>query len=245
MNTGICCTVGRIRRVRAEEHTGLGLVLLALQVRLAAIAGAVGGNRLGGRGRTEGPARIDVPQRWASGPLLGDQPVDQFVFGRQHQVGRAEQRVRPGGEHLDITRVGAEPDHGAHGPADPVALHGLDLLRPIQHIQIVEQPVGVRGDAHHPLPQPFPEHREVAPVTAAVGGDLLVGQHGAQSRAPVDHRVGPVDQPIRVDSIGAFAGAQLRPDPAVVQMFCYPESNSAINSAIGRALSTAGSNQAL
>ena len=117
-------------------------------------------------------------------------------------------------------RVGAEQHRGAGGPADPVALHGLDLLRPVQQLQIVEQPVGVGGDAHHPLPQPLPEHREVAAVAAAVGGDLLVGQHRAQPGAPVDHRVGPVHQPIRVDDVGALTRRQLRPRPAVVESPC-------------------------
>ncbi len=83
--------------------------------------------------------------------------------------------------------------------------------------EVVEQPIGVRGDTHHPLPQPFPEHREIAPIAAAVGGDLLVGQHGAQTRAPVHHRVGPVHQPIRVDDVGAFTRRQIRPSPAVVE----------------------------
>ena len=194
--------VGRIGRVGAEEHAGLGLVLLALQIGLGRDRRAVGGDRLGGRRRTERPPRVDIV-----GPLRGGQRVDQLVLGRQHHVGRAEQRVGPGGEHLDVAGVGAEQHRRAGGAADPVALHGLDLVRPVQHFEIVEQPVGVRGDAHHPLPQPFPEHREVAAVAAAVGGDLLVGQHGAQTRAPVDHRVGPVDQPVGVDDVGALVRA--------------------------------------
>ena len=116
--------------------------------------------------------------------------------------------------------VGTEQHRRARRSADPVALHGLDLLRPIQQFEIVEQPVGVRGDAHHPLPQPLPEHREVAALAAAVGGDLLVGQHGAQTRTPVDHRVGPIHQSVDVDHIGALTGRQLRPLPAVVESPC-------------------------
>ena len=111
--------------------------------------------------------------------------------------------------------LGGEPDLGAGGSADPVALHGLDLLRPVQHVEILEQPVGVGGDAHHPLPQPLPEHREVAAVAAAVGGDLLVGQHRAEPGAPVDHRVGPVHQPVRVDQVRARIRRQRRPLRAV------------------------------
>ncbi len=126
-------------------------------------------------------------------------------------------RVRPCREHLDIAGFGREQHRRPGGPADPVALHGLDLLRPIQQFQVVEQPVGVRGDAHHPLPQPLPEHREIPPVAAAVGGDLLVGQHGAESRAPVHQRFRPVHQAIRIDDVRSLTRRQIRPRPAIVE----------------------------
>ena len=44
------------------------------------------------------------------------------------------------------------------------------------------QPVGVGGDAHHPLAHVALEDGEVAAVAAPVGGDLLVGDDRAQAR---------------------------------------------------------------
>ena len=204
--------VNRIGGVGAGEHTGLGLVLLTLQVGLRRDGRPVGRHRLGRRRRAVGPARVD-----AVGPVRGRRALDQRMLGCQHHVGGAEQRVRSRGEHLDVAGVGGELHLGAGGPADPVALHGLDLVRPVQHFEVVEQTVGVRGDAHHPLPQPLPEHREVAAVAAAVRRHLLVGQHRAQTRAPVHHRVGPVDQTVRVDDVGALGTGQLRPQSAVLE----------------------------
>ena len=93
----------------------------------------------------------------------------------------------------------------------------LTLLRPVQQVEVVEQPVGIGGDAHHPLPQPFPEYREVAAIAAAVGGDLFVGQHRAQPRTPVHHRVRPIDQSIAVDHVGPLPRRQLGPVPTVVE----------------------------
>src|SRR5262249_23733644 len=58
-------------------------------------------------------------------------------------------------------------------------------------------------------------HREVADVAAAVGGDLLVGQHGAEARAPVDGRAAAVRQAVRVDDLPALDGAQRAPRAAV------------------------------
>ncbi len=190
----------------AGEHTGLGLVLLPLQIGLRRDGRPVGRHGLDGRRGAVGPPRVDV-----RGPLCGGELLDQRMLRRQHHVGGAEQGVGPRGEDVDVAGVGGEQHLGAGRPADPVALHGLDLVRPIQHVQVVEQPVGVRGDAHHPLPQPLPEHREVAAIAAAVRRHFFVGQHRAKTGAPVHHRVGPVDQAVGVDQVGALANGQFRP----------------------------------
>ncbi len=144
------------------------------------------------------------------------------MFGCEHHVGGAEQGVRTGGEDLDVHRRtvccgGGEQCRRAGGAADPVALHGLDLLRPVQRVEVVEQPVSVGGDPHHPLPQPLPEDREVAALAAPLGGHLFVGQHGAQAGAPVHQRVGVVHQSVRVDDVRPLAFGQLCPSAAVVQ----------------------------
>ena len=153
------------------------------------------------------------------GPLGRRQLVDQRVLGRQHHVGGAEQRVGPGGEHLDgracgpVERGGGEAHQGALGPPDPVPLLQLDGLGPVEGVEVCDQPVGVRGDAHHPLTQRPLEHGEVPALAATVGGDLLVGQHGAQTRAPVDRRLVDVGQAMVVDHHPSLGRRQLGPRP--------------------------------
>ncbi len=88
--------------------------------------------------------------------------------------------------------------------ADPVALHLLERVRPVQPVQVGQQPLGVGGDPHHPLGQRAPENREVAALGTAVCGDLLVGQHRAQARAPVHRRLVQVGQPVGVDDLAAL-----------------------------------------
>ena len=55
------------------------------------------------------------------------------VLGRHHEERRAEQRVRAGGEHgvVDVELLAAEAHLGALAAPDPVALHGLDVLGPL------------------------------------------------------------------------------------------------------------------
>ena len=92
-----------------------------------------------------------------------------MVFGRQHHEGGAEQGVRAGGEHLDpLTAGGLGEEHpGTLGTTDPVALHGLDLVRPVQLVQVRQQAFRVGGDAQHPLAHVAFEHREVADLGAS------------------------------------------------------------------------------
>ena len=89
-----------------------------------------------------------------------------------------------------VVALDREAHRRARRAADPVALHQLDRLGPVERVEIVEQPVGVRGDAQHPLLQRTAVDREVAALAAAVGGDLLVGEHRAEPGTPVDRRVG-------------------------------------------------------
>ncbi len=128
----------------------------------------------------------------------GGQRIDERVLGRHHGIGHAEAGVRAGREHPH-GQVGApldgEIELGALGSPDPVALHRLGPLRPLEAVEGFEELVGVLGDAEEPLLQ-VPLDDEVArALTGAVGQHLLVGQHGLAPRAPVDRCQGPVGQP--------------------------------------------------
>ena len=106
-----------------------------------------------------------------------------------------------------------------------------------------EQSVGVGGDAQHPLPHRAAEHREVADVAAPVGSDLLIGQHRAEPRTPVDRAVGQVREPMAIDDRMLLRSRQVRPRPAVGVGRC-PLVSSSVSSAIGRARPASVSYQA-
>ena len=155
-----------------------------------------------------------------AGPGVGGQLLHQRMLGRQDHVGGAEQGVGPGGEHLDVAhrsvqRCGLERDRRPHGAADPVALHGLDRLRPVEQVEVLQKAVGVGGDPHHPLLERALEHLVVASLGPPLGGDLLVGQHRPQRRAPVDRGVGHVGQAVPVHQLPLLGLAEISPGPAV------------------------------
>ena len=83
---------------------------------------------------------------------------------------------------------------GTFGAADPVALHRLHALGPVQAVEGVEQLVGVLGDPEEPLLEVATLDDVARPLAGAVGKDLLVGEHRVASRAPVDRRLGPVGE---------------------------------------------------
>ena len=141
----------------------------------------------------------------------GRQAVQVRVLGRHHEEGRAEQRVGTGREDgvVDAQLFAGERDLGALGASDPVALHRDDVLGPVDGRQVVEQPVGVVGDAEEPLLELARLDRRAAALAAAVD-HLLVGQHRRVLRAPVDRGLLAVGQP-------ALEEAQEQPlRPAVV-----------------------------
>ena len=123
--------------------------------------------------------------------------VDERVLGRQHGIGHAEARVRARGEDLDVQIRASLDGHaelGALGSTDPVALHGLHALGPVEAVQSVQQLVGVARDAEEPLLEVAPLDDVTRPLAGAVGEDLLVGEHGVASGAPVDRRLGAVGE---------------------------------------------------
>ncbi|MNM85287.1 hypothetical protein D3C81_973990 [compost metagenome] len=124
----------------------------------------------------------------------------QRVFACDGDEAHAHHRVRAGGEHAQRIQRGAvhvahvELDFQAFGTTNPVALHGLDRIRPArQFIQAVQQLLGVIGDAQEPLRDLALLNQCTGAPTAAVD-DLLVGQHGVVHRIPVHHRVAAVSQ---------------------------------------------------
>ncbi len=123
----------------------------------------------------------------------------QRMLGGDGHVGRTHQRIGAGGEDLhhtfaaDAGDVVGEADLHAARLADPVALHGLDLLGPaVQLVQTLQQLIRVGGDlevVHRDFA--LLDQRARTPATAV--DDLLVGQHGLVDRVPVHRAVLAVD----------------------------------------------------
>ncbi len=114
----------------------------------------------------------------------------QRVTGSHSQVGRTHEGVRTGGvdgQRLVVV-VNVEGNLHAFGTANPVALHGLNGVRPvIQVIQIVQQFVSVGGDFDKPLRDLFTLDFGVTAPAAAID-NLLVRENGLVIRAPVNGR---------------------------------------------------------
>jgi hypothetical protein len=121
--------------------------------------------------------------------------------GASTRIGGAEQRVGARREHLDLLRraLDVERDPRAHRAADPVALHLLDRLGPVDEVEVLDEAVGVGGDPQHPLPHRPPLDRVAAALALAVD-HLLVREHGAERRAPVHRHLGEIGEPALVEA---------------------------------------------
>ena len=141
------------------------------------------------------------------------------MFRRHNHIGGAKEGIRSGGEDTDtvgfrrirerlhaalagpvVERFGVaeiEIDFSAFAPADPVALHVLDGFGPVDQFEIVDQMLAIGGDPQHPLLQGQSNHWMVTDFGLTFL-DFLVGQHGSQSRAPVDRHFSTIGEPMGI-----------------------------------------------
>ena len=154
------------------------------------------------------------------------------MLGREQEEGRTVDRVDPGGEDVDPDRRGPalrqiEPHARTDRLADPVALHGQDLLGPSgQALGRLQQLVGIAGNPEKPLLELAHDDRSRNASTTV--HDLLVGEDGVAVGAPVDARAPLVrevalqhlqEQPLVPVVVGRQAGRDLTlpgvadPDP--------------------------------
>ena len=117
--------------------------------------------------------------------------LDERVLGGEGHEGHPVEGVQPGGEHRHLLAVGqVEGEPGPLGLADPVPLHGFDVLRPVDLVQVRQQLLGVAGDGEEVLLHGLLHHRMAGALVLAVH-HLLVGQDRAQGLAPVHVAHGP------------------------------------------------------
>ena len=124
--------------------------------------------------------------------------LHKAVFWGNDHIGRAKEGVGPGGEDHDVVPGGGlEGDLRAGGPANPVALLGLDPVDKVHGVQPVNELLGVGGNLQHPLGFLLADYRRAAPLADALD-DLLVSQHALAGGAPVHRHGGLIGQTVLV-----------------------------------------------
>ena len=111
-----------------------------------------------------------------------------FALGSQHHESNAKHGIGTGSEdsEANVTVLDTEFHLRSLGAAYPVALRFLQAVRPVYGIQSVEQALRVGRHTQAPLAHLFLHHGETSSYAHAVYY-LVVGQHCAQSGAPVHH----------------------------------------------------------
>ena len=162
-------SIGWIDRVTASEYARLA-------------AGAVGAFVLALAG-----AGFDIGHHCGPAVVRGDLR-HQWMLGSEHAVGCSPQRVGSRAEDPQhfIGAIDGERDFGPFRATDPVALHRLDALRPVEPLQIFQQAVGIGRYLQHPLPHQ-PLFHGIAGLDILAVLHLLVGEHRSLVGAPV-HR---------------------------------------------------------
>ena len=116
-----------------------------------------------------------------------------MLRGDDH-VGSSVQSVGTGGVNGDIVaHVGLEGDLRTGGAADPVLLLDLHTLDEVQIVQVVDEAVGILGDAEHPLALFLTDHLAAAALAHTLH-HFLIGQDALAAGAPVHGHGGLVCQ---------------------------------------------------
>ena len=89
-------------------------------------------------------------------------------------------------------------------PPNPVPLHFLERIAPVNRVEIGKQLFGVGGDAEHPLAHRLADDGKAADFAFAIH-DFLVGQHGAELFAPPDRLLADVGEALGI-ALGAAVG---------------------------------------
>ena len=182
--------VHRIDRVRAGEHAALVLgQFRPFQIAFARRRLAIRHHRLALR--------------------LGGERIYQFMLRRQHHVRRPKQRIRPCGKNDNLFAgfLNRKCHFRAFTAANPIPLHLLQRIAPVDRFQIIQQPLSEDRDPQHPLAHWLAHHRMPAHLALAID-HLLIGQHRAQLRAPVHRRMGNKREPmlITIRALSLVAG---------------------------------------
>ena len=122
------------------------------------------------------------------------------MLGREDHVGRAEEGIRPRREDGHLFAADGEIDLRPLAASDPVFLEQLDALGPVEAVELVDEALGVGGDAQHPL---FERATLDGVALRAPLLDFLVREHGAEIGTPVHRCLGDVGEALRVDLIAA------------------------------------------
>ena len=181
-----------VHRVDTRDAFELHARLLLVELRALEVA-------LRGRLLLVGLHLVGVLERAVLEPFR-----DERVLWRKHHVRRAEKRVAAGGVdgYLFVGASAACQDtkvnQRAGGLADPVALHLLDALGPVERVEIPEKPLGVLGDLEHPLAHGLPDDRMVAALGPAVD-HFFVRKYRAKRGAPIDRHLCDIGKPLLVE----------------------------------------------
>ena len=151
-------------------------------------------------------------------------PRDQGMFGGEHHIRRAVERVGTRGEDRDglLRALDGKFHLCALAASDPVPLKQLDGVRPVESVEFPDKAVRKRGDPQHPLSERTAFDGMTAHLAFAVD-DLLIGQHGAKFGAPVHRCFGHIGEPHGV-GVGSGVGRDgfrtegLRIEPGAVDL---------------------------
>ena len=131
--------------------------------------------------------------------------LHKVAFWSKHHEGDSEHGISTCSEYghimLLVPVVALEYGFAAVGFADPVALHLLEGIGPVNPFKSFEEPSGISRNPELPLLHHLLLNRKTTAYGQAVL-DFVVGEHGSQAGAPVDRRLTLVSNAVVHQHVG-------------------------------------------
>ena len=147
-------------------------------------------------------------------PLSHSKLLHPLALRSKHHKSHAKDSISPGSEDghiIFLTSVGNLEYHFSTVAAtNPVTLHILQGIGPIQILKVSKEPSGIGRNPQLPLFHLFLLHREAATDRESVL-HLIIGQNGAQSSTPVHGSLSLIGYSIVHKDIGSFLTVCLCP----------------------------------
>ena len=200
----------RVGGIQSREITGLSAVICyTIHSSLSHSFTTILTHSLAQRFITASPCLryISIPISWNM--------LEKWMVYSNHSKSCTEQSIGTRGIYFHILSTVSSWYFKMHSSTmrftDPIALHSLNFIWPINAIEVFNQAMTVGSNAHGPLRKLTLKNREITALRLTFSSNLFISKNSSQTWAPVHRRLRNISQTELVEHIVLLLWLQIVP----------------------------------